>query len=276
MKTLYIKITDQCNMNCPFCYIKKGNNIVSIEKIKEIYNKFKPKCIRLHGGEPLLYPNLCLEIINTFNNVEYSITSNLTLPISKERQKVIEKCDLSTSYSIDRFSNNNYFDIFLRNVIDISKYKDITLLVTLSRDQLKQSPKDLCNILENIPCKYIAFERLYEDNYDQLLAKQTDEYLKQIMDLIPKEKNVLLNEINQSLYAHIPLFCDTCKKDILTINADNTIQICPNLSDEKITKKRRKQCLSCNLFEYCKEDCLSFKNGCMFPKETFLYIKNGE
>ena len=276
MKVLYLKITNRCNMNCPFCYEKKGNDIISMEKIEEIYNKFFPDKIILHGGEPLLYVDKCLEIINKFPNSNYAITSNLTIPLNDKIWKVLDICELSTSYSIDRFSNNNSFEQFLKNVKEISKKKKINLLVTLTRDQLKQDPNELYKVLKNIPCDKITLERLYEEEYDKNLAIQTDEYLKKLVDIIPENQNVILQNIYKSINTHAPLFANNCKDNVITINADNSIQICPNCSNDKITKKRNKECLECDLFEYCRRDCLSYRNGCMFPKETFKYVQNKE
>lgn len=276
IKVLYIKITNTCNMNCPFCYEKKGKDVVSIDFVKNICKKFNPNKIVFHGGEPLLFPEKCLEIINLFPNISYSITSNLTLPINNQRLELLKKCSVSTSYSIDRFENNNLFSDFLKNVELISKYKKITLLVTLSRKQLKQNPEELYKTLNKIPCEYINLERLYEEQYDHNLAIDTDLYLKELTRIIPKEKNVLLNDIKRTLMFNTTLYPQNCSTNVLTINANNTLQICPNCGNEKIAKHKNRECLYCDFFEYCRGDCLIFKNGCMFPKETFTYIKNEE
>ena len=67
--TLYIITTEECNMNCPFCYTKfvpdfnidkhKSSHIneemaASIINMGNILNKTKYDNIIFHGGEPLL------------------------------------------------------------------------------------------------------------------------------------------------------------------------------------------------------------------------------
>ena len=241
MKTLYIRITEDCNMNCPFCYVKKQNGHISIDSVKKICNQFDPNEIIFHGGEPLLYPNLCIEIINMFKDKNFSITSNLTLPLTDERLEIIKKCHIATSFSVDRFKNANLFLSFTNNVYEVAKIKDITFLVTLSREQLKQSPEELNRMLSFFPCKYIKFERLYENKYDKQLAEQTDIYLKKLMQIVPREKNVLYQNMINSIKMNIPVFSKHCSKNILTLNTNGTLQICPNMNSNKIQKKREIQ-----------------------------------
>ena len=74
---------------------------LAIAKIKET----DADRIIFHGGEPLLRPDFILKIIDTFPNKEFSITSNMTLPLTDERLKVLYRCGVATSYSVDRFED---------------------------------------------------------------------------------------------------------------------------------------------------------------------------
>lgn len=274
MKTMYLKITEQCNMRCPFCYIKQNNSIMSLDVALDACDKYKPDVVVFHGGEPLLYPDLIQQIISKRPNLDFSITSNLTLPLTKERIEVLKKCGIATSYSADRFNNITTFSCFLDNLYIVSKFTDITLLVTLSRNQLKQKPERLAQILSMLPCQYVLLERLYEPEYDQQLAIETDRYILSVSKLIPKNKNLLIHNMEKAVESHTPVFSLDCNKNVITINPDGSIKSCPNISNQ--TMKKRRECLLCQYYEYCKGDCLSFQNGCMFPKKTFQWVLNGE
>ena len=138
--SLYLKITENCNMKCPFCYVNHKDNVIDNDIVYSALKTYNPKKVIFHGGEPLLYPKKILEIMNNYPNFEYSITSNLTLPLSKDRIKIIERCKVATSYSIDRFKEEKLENIFKNNLNIANKITSITLLVTLSEEQLKIPP----------------------------------------------------------------------------------------------------------------------------------------
>ena len=94
------------------------------------------------------------------------------------------------------------------------------------------------------------------------------------MDIIPKEKNILFHRILDSLTNKTPLFSLECDKRVVTLSPNGFIGNCPNLCDcPNKQRKKRKECLCCELYQYCKGDCISFQDSCMFPKNTFLKIK---
>lgn len=274
MTTMYLKITEQCNMHCPFCYIKQKHNIIQLNTALNACDKYKPDVVVFHGGEPLLYPDLICQIIDQRPNLNFSITSNLTLPLTKKSINVLKQCAVATSYSVDRFKEANAFLLFTNNLYEVSNFTDITLLITLSREQLKQKPEHLIQIIGMFPCKYILLERLYESQYDPKLAEATDDYILSFSKLLPKEKNILIQNMIVSIRDHIPVFSLKCNENVITVNPDGSIKSCPNISNQ--TVKKRRECLLCNYYEYCMGDCLSFRNGCMFPKKTFQWILNGD
>lgn len=80
-RTLSIAITNNCNTNCKFCHIEKGNDFISIDFIIKLCKKLD--ClgtfdIAIGGGEPLTHPGLidiCKEIW-TKTELGVSITTN--------------------------------------------------------------------------------------------------------------------------------------------------------------------------------------------------------
>lgn len=72
------RITNSCYFNCKDCFVKKGNNYMSLYKFKKLYKKFpqKPRYIYLTGGDPFLNKEI-FEIINFIylENIKLNIHS---------------------------------------------------------------------------------------------------------------------------------------------------------------------------------------------------------
>ena len=96
---LFASITNKCNLNCKFCYSKKGEEDMQPDKLKEAlgkvreisnehverYNKKGIKCeprpvgVTMGGGEPTLHPELEKIIETAKNNAEMvTLTTNGT------------------------------------------------------------------------------------------------------------------------------------------------------------------------------------------------------
>ena len=64
--SLYLEMTNDCNLNCKYCYIhdKKFNSkVLSVGDIVSAINYIYPSKIIITGGEPLLYPKEIAEFI---------------------------------------------------------------------------------------------------------------------------------------------------------------------------------------------------------------------
>lgn len=130
--TITFQITDECNLNCSYCYqINKGHHIMPIEIAQDFidmifnnnknlydyinFNEFSGCIIEFIGGEPFLQVKLMDQILDYFilklkNSqpqwLKYwciCITSNGTLYFNPQVQQFIKKwiCHLSLSISID-------------------------------------------------------------------------------------------------------------------------------------------------------------------------------
>lgn len=261
-------------MECPFCYIHQKPGIISISNAIKFINAIQPRNIVFHGGEPLLYPESILDIIYGVkqNKYNFSITSNLSFQLSNKMQQVIDQCSIATSYSYDRFYlKKQQYNQFKENLYKISKNKDITLLITLSNDHMKnQKPEELQVIINTLPIKYVLLERMY-GNYTPELANKTDEYMFDMFKLLDPKQNILYRMMVNAIKNHLPVFNTKCNSDVITLNTDGKVFSCPNLCGKRLNKN--KKCLLCNLYEYCHGDCPSFQDKCMFPKKTFELVK---
>ncbi len=97
--------TQDCNLNCRYCYNRVGNNIkkeyMSYKVIKESFslltgleewNKEERFFISFHGGEPLLNCDAIEEIMNTVEKavarekIVYGMTTNGTLYGQRQKE----------------------------------------------------------------------------------------------------------------------------------------------------------------------------------------------
>ena len=88
IKSLYIEITDKCNLDCEFCYNRSGRkhpvHEMSVEKIQLIINKFLPmglEHVSFSGGEPLLHSEWdeIYKIICSYAELNFSVLTNGTI-----------------------------------------------------------------------------------------------------------------------------------------------------------------------------------------------------
>lgn len=318
METLYVITTNQCNMNCPFCYTKfvpnfdnpkfnienPTNHIHPNYLIKLINNGWKTTKngikyfdnIVFHGGEPLLYPKVLLEVMDniTRTNIHYCIQSNLAFKdLSKDQMNLLIRLNTyGTSYSLDRFKNNKEKEkYFIKNCIELNEIGlEGSLLVTITEDQINyQRAEYLWEYIEKLNMKYIILERpiypirLIEKNksYYENLYNKIDEYLLQCCKIMPKEKlNLPFLVDNTSKYG-CTLYPTKCSKFTYTYyetKGNPKIKLgCPSLENINYNDKEKLvKCISCDYFKYCKGDCECMTNICTFPKKTFSYLQSIE
>ena len=66
--TLFLCITNKCNLNCDFCYIHDKKDYVEpdLGDLTNAIETVKPGKLVVTGGEPMLYPNKVLGVMNYF------------------------------------------------------------------------------------------------------------------------------------------------------------------------------------------------------------------
>ena len=287
MSTLYVKVTDACNMKCPFCYVKQSDSVVSMEAVRDTLNEH-PEISRvvLHGGEPLLHIIRCQEIADECEtrNIPVSITSNLTIRLGHEHKEFLKrlskqkKISVATSFSYDRFEE--YWEQEAR-FIENTKWLNangipFTLLVTLSpMHMIHQSPYETRQAIETINPANVTFERVCSKDTATAVYSQTfDDYLSAMFVEIPKEKNNLRKWMIDAIKKNVPVFNPHCGS--LTLETDGRLTGCPNLCSKEYLPQRRRECLECGLFKWCQGDCPSFREVCSFPQNTFKKVMEGE
>ena len=189
--------TWSCNLRCPHCFVIKKLNKnfnsedTQIENLKSFiiwhqkkYNHKKLNAVVI-GGEPLLYPDICLDYIKLIKSFDSScsMTTNLSLPINEKSLKIFELLDQS-QISIDgpeevhndtRFvylntsnptpSDCNLFEQIIKNLKILKTHgfhKKLHIAISIRKDLEKtRSLSELKMILkaleiENVTVGYIA------------------------------------------------------------------------------------------------------------------------
>lgn len=150
MEYLTILYSYQCNYKCPFCVL--GNTLDRAKNCKLWSKETKEKCFKyildndvkvvtIMGGEPLLYPNECLDIINFCKKNDAKVT-------------VYTNASLLTKELVDFFNDN---DVHIAFSINYYGYKSLDHLVKKAKD------KNIINLINEL--KYKSIRTVYNRNY---------------------------------------------------------------------------------------------------------------
>jgi len=182
MKLFWINTTEDCNLNCVYCYQKeKQNKYLDLNKINKIVNMINTYeeniVINFFGGEPLLNFSVIEKTITEIkkrkmNNVAFSITTNLSILTSRAFH-FLTKNNVSISISLDgceesytsgRFSKKvkvNYFKVVMKNLnkfIEI-KYPHLSFIKVISYNNYKYLFKDTLFFSNFIYPVYFNFDQ---------------------------------------------------------------------------------------------------------------------
>ena len=110
IKTVYVEITNQCNLNCATCYNWSGLNRkrieLSFEQIENIIKLFFPyglKRFLLSGGEPTLHSEFekILDLIDKYPQITFGIVTNGTNQNKKLLEFLNTRDNLKLQISLD-------------------------------------------------------------------------------------------------------------------------------------------------------------------------------
>ena len=128
-KKIYLEITNQCNLKCPFCIQNKRKaKYLNIEEFKLILNKIEDYTDYLYFhvmGEPLLHPNICEFIDIAAPKFKINITTNGYLINRLHGIKNIRQINISL-HSYDS-KNNITVEEYMNNIfkiIDSEEFKN--------------------------------------------------------------------------------------------------------------------------------------------------------
>jgi uncharacterized protein len=234
MKTIQFLVTEDCNLNCVYCYEKhKSNKSLSAKFIKEkIYeqmlenNGYEELSIDLFGGEPLLEFETIREIIEWFVSIKwpesakayrFTITTNGSL-LDEERMKWFTKYSkiLTLCLSLDGTRNahnrnrSNSYDKVIKYIDFYRKtWPEQPIKMTISQYTLDQMYDGIVHIHElGLPVEAnVVFENVWGNEEAKKIALKTyAEQLDRLVSFYYKNPHLkrprLINKNIMSLYDH--------------------------------------------------------------------------
>lgn len=254
MKTIYVKTTNTCNLNCSYCYT--GGNKVKRKDfdyestsiwIRNFLFKYKEMVVvKFHGGEPLFVKEFgsiqkFVESLQDINHlIKFDITTNLTIPLQSYHIEFLEKYIydrvIVTSYDkTDRFPNEVILNQWESNIslLKLHCFK-IYVKAILSKDVISSDPKEFLDYFEKLNIDYLQLERITGSkkisNYDseEFMINLYKEYKsnRYPFKIVTFDKYEWALKHNQCF----PSPCNnrTCNSDNITINSDGSIAGCPD------------------------------------------------
>lgn len=285
-----INVTNQCNLNCRYCYEDKKTNksmtLPQLKKICDIVYKRRSKdnflAISFFGGEP----TLCWDIIRKtidYNNskgrvIEYNMTSNFTYDFTDDDLEWIANEKISFLVSIDGnkethdFNRCNSYDRVKANIEKFIKKgieNRIEARMTIMPDRAKYVFSDIKSIYElglQYVCPVPVTDVEWSDKEIKAFRKQLRKVTKFLIKVYSSkdkyhnfEAKYISDELRNPPLRFIkpdePLFakCGIFQGYSMIIDPDNEVYMCHKIPTSKISNKIK------DLFYYgTLED---FKNG---------------
>jgi len=289
IRKVVINMTDNCNLNCLYCYKAKAPDNLSDDVIQAFLNnldKFE-SLVRLQflGGEPLLFKEkiemICRRVKQINNNISFYCTTNGTL-IDKYIIDVINKYNIKLVLSVDGPKkihdklrpNMNGSGSYNQIIDNISKYghyyKAIEATFTNYHVQNNISVQDLEEFLKEEFQTSNIFIAPAVDSSEKVKLLSLDKYseyynvlIKNIDNLFDKFKHDSINNINDN-------FNYLCKMLFrifeVFINKKEIELLCP-AGIETISIKPNGNCFPCYALEDTKYQIFNIKN---FDKDSYF------
>lgn len=305
MLNIYIKPIEQCNLRCKHCYNGYHKEILNFKKLCKYLSQLNniDKFFIWHGGEPLL-GNIkeMLATMQVFPG-KWRITSNLTLPITREGFSLFHKAsEVRTSFDLGiRFGRVIELARWCHNVKKLVKSGiDVMINICATNELLKKDPSKLLRMLDRLGVRRFYVDaltdagnaRLHHDIFPRY--ENMDDWLVRLHEAgkdFPNLINMRDFEIMAGIRSEFE-FCrgEHCCHSTMTINSDGTVAGCVENSREKafsnldgdamadmrhiMTKKcsgaHKTACLGCDYFKVCRSGCKNIPwqgNTCPYPKK---------
>lgn len=272
MKTVYIKLTNSCQLKCDHCYndVCPAAATMTPETLKKVEARLE-NLIKLgnsvmatfHGGEPFIVDKQLIkqavEMVDRLlqkypGKISFSATSNLVFPINvyllqlimmfekNENGKVI----LSTSWDKNiRFSSKEQEAQWSQNVTLLNKLGvDVRPIVTVTKVLIDSvPPEEVVTYMKSLGCTTMNFERITctgrAEIYKKVLIptnKEMREWLfKAYLAAKELDMSVPLFDLLEKSVKHGKLEgcrARQCVKNVITFNPEGTIATCPNMGDK--------------------------------------------
>lgn len=237
---IILKLTDNCNNNCRYCYDKinrnKFGNISPMvtDSILQLIRDEREIKIVFHGGEPLLYgidnlKTLITNIKSQNNDAHLSVQTNSILLDEAFVDLFIENnisCSTSVDFSDDRISEpkldklRHYISLGLNiGVLSVITQKNINNMVDMYEHLVDAGIKSISFNTEYDTSNYIDAESHYE-GYSKFYS-----YLYNLPNPIERNYITYLSRL-VGIEANLQCSPENCRYNWLTVNPNGDIYPC--------------------------------------------------
>ena len=285
---LYLEITNKCNMNCGYCYIKdKGEEAepVSLGDIIDAIDIVNPGNVIFTGGEPMLYPDLIEKPIEYYKFMKKKywktcIMTNLNYELDDRKKNILLKMDcIQNTFRPWLMSSENY----KKNIkFCLDSGLNLVFTITLDKKMLDIKPEELKEYLDIATLGYtcgLLFETVSSIR-EEVDYEKADKYMLQCAKLLEDTQYNLITFSDWKFHVdnNMSLHCNSCRASNTFVFDPITKKVkigCPCFvpSDESArVHKYLSTCEDCDIFDICKMDCERFGDKCGTPKNTIKYV----
>lgn len=244
-----LHLTQKCNLNCKYCYEKRGEKELSFENIKflingEIEKKSKDCIITFYGGEPLLKEDMIYKVVDYIKTIKcktkfyFGITTNGTLIDDDLIDYMLSNNFLTIAYSFDGIQETQNLNRIFANgestykIVEenakrlLKKYKKAIAMMVVTKN-------NYINLANNIEHLWnIGFRRLnplfnyldeWQDEDLPLLKAQYEKVANFYYDRIMEEEDINVTVFEEKIKTHIneEYNCnEDCQMGVRNINVD--------------------------------------------------------
>ena len=264
--SIWFHITNDCNLRCPYCFVKKSKDALDKAKIDSFVSSMLESAgkrnytnitLKFAGGEPLLRPDLIQYAIDAIEqkkdkrfHVRYAVLSNGT-QINPENVSFLKKNRMAISISLDGYGDvhdqtrkdtdgNGSFGIIERN-IRLLKKNGIRpfILSTISEKTIDFLPQLTQWLLDNELHSRYNFVRYFDYS-----LREYDRFCEKIVMAMRKSSDEIKNHpfgpffaLNWSLADLsfiFPIQRQPCGigKSHLVVNHEGGLALCPMTLDK--------------------------------------------
>lgn len=289
MKTIYLFVTQGCNLSCNYCYIKNEDIKMTRETFLEYYESF-PLSYRIafFGGEPLLNWELITfitEYLKDDHRCEgYDIYSNGLLLtqdicdfITKHHINFIWSCDgMLTGMTRQGADIEDYYNVreYLSQVVS-----ETNVMITPENTEMVDIHKFFVNNFNMLPSLRILRDDVWTEKSVNIYKEKFQEYIGYLVDH-PREIPKWIYRETEYIYKGVikneyRLDCKS-KSHSGCLMPDGSTHLCPKLALSDVKDEYDdilyKKCKECSINTFCEKQCYEqiLKNG--EPIETICEL----
>ena len=286
MKTIYLVVTEGCNLSCSYCYRRDNNTLMSRETFRE-YCKSLPDSYKIFfiGGEPLLNWDLVTYAVGYLHEDPrcqgFEIISNGLL-LDQDKAKFIQDFDIEFTWSYDGLSDERIGAARDKYPIELLKQvtTELNVMVTPNNLKILDNHHYLIHHTGITPSFRILRDNVWTDEKVDEFGKEYNKYIEWFYDR-PEEISANIYRDVESIYMGVQK--GTMRPDCKMYGATTTLMpdgeepLCYKIYASDVVDEYDvdvyKKCHDCGIKTFCEKGCYEqvLKNGEPIEQVCNLY-----